>query len=82
MNPINTVAQPEIRKAAAGKYNSYGNDWKGMFRQIQQLSIKTGVYVLRTFVFTDRVYFKLSRLSIGSTERCLPRRLHNRTATI
>jgi hypothetical protein len=27
MNPMNTRAQPEIKKAA-GKYNSYGSDWK------------------------------------------------------
>jgi hypothetical protein len=28
VNPINTIAQPEIRKAAAEKYNSYGSDWE------------------------------------------------------
>jgi hypothetical protein len=27
INPINTPAQQEIRKAAAEKYNSYGNEW-------------------------------------------------------
>jgi hypothetical protein len=28
VNPINTVAQPEIRKAAFEKYNSYGSEWE------------------------------------------------------
>jgi hypothetical protein len=28
VNPINTIAQPEIRKAAAEKYNAYGSDWE------------------------------------------------------
>lgn len=28
VNPINSAAQPEIRKAAADKYNAYGSDWE------------------------------------------------------
>ncbi|MDR1632158.1 MAG: hypothetical protein LBR97_04670 [Dysgonamonadaceae bacterium] len=28
VNPINATAQPEIRKAAAEKYNAYGSDWE------------------------------------------------------